>query len=216
MMSDIQADADDYFEGSKDRLGELISDAEGALDVTRLVLEHVTSNVEHATRRHDGEIACRKGCGRCCHQLVVLRWGEQLAIQKAVKALKPDDRMRVRAQAFVHFQIITDTQKQAPDGLGLNQMVRRMAEAIHQSGEPCPMLNVETDECRIYESRPSPCRAAFSFEVERCEDHFGYRGKPPVDSTEECGVEVRSDHLIPSDGRAYPLCVVALKDNGPF
>lgn len=206
-MNDIQARADAFLEGRRPALLELIALAADDVARTRVVLGHVDETVSHAVAPFRQRLACGRGCGHCCHQLVMLQYGEAQVMAEALRSLEPDERESVRRQSLEQMRVI-QAASQSHLHEGVAQGTQRIAAAVHLSGLPCPMLDVDRQACRVYAARPSPCRATYSFDADRCSRHFGGAGHGPEEITEEMGIEMKSDPLIPSNRRIYPIGVI--------
>lgn len=86
--------------------------------------------------------SCQRGCAHCCYILTAIH---------AVEG-------QILAQAVMRKQNWKDiAQKCRADALRLDELFAdRMA--YFDAYIPCPLLNVETRECTVYESRPACCR----------------------------------------------------------
>lgn len=88
-------------------------------------------------------VSCSRGCAACCYQLVTIGIGEALWIADWVDR-QPDARDWGR-------RLATDAAVQENAGL-VDHFERHV---------PCTFLDLATNECRIYERRPSACRYHF-------------------------------------------------------
>jgi Fe-S-cluster containining protein len=103
------------------------------------------------------QVACRKGCGYCCHTYVAITPPEAFLLVRAV---------RERAKRSQHpsiEQVEAGIARLA--GLGPDQRFGRKL--------PCPLL--VDDACSVHPSRPTVCRQVASFKVEPCIEE--YEGK---------------------------------------
>jgi Fe-S-cluster containining protein len=140
------------------------------------LIQIVDSALAEATRRSGPWLVCRPGCTQCCigafpiNQLDALRLRRGLA-DLETRAPERADRVRERARDAVA--------RLAPDFPGdpVTGVLDESDEAARRfddfaNDEPCPVLDPETGNCELYESRPMTCRV------------FG----PPVHSEDGLGV----------------------------
>jgi Fe-S-cluster containining protein len=140
------------------------------------LIQIVDSALADAARRSGKWLVCRAGCTQCCigafpiNQLDALRLRQGLA-DLAMRAPERADRVRVRARdAMARLSmdfpgnLVTGVLDEGDDA------AERFANFAND--EPCPVLDPETGNCELYESRPMTCRV------------FG----PPVRSEDGLGV----------------------------
>ena len=101
---------------------------------------------------------CRKGCSSCCSQLFGISAIEAAYISRAVKALDPEVRARMRDGARAYLEELTGGQ--LDETHGAEEHGRIVADALERlAGKhhiPCPAL--KDDACTIYEHRPIMAR----------------------------------------------------------
>lgn len=102
-----------------------------------------------------GKIACKAGCGWCCHQHVAILPAEALGVAKAIDGTP-------LAEKF---------DREAPSILGTTNAARKKAR------RPCPFL-IE-GACAVYEVRPNRCRAIHSRDLEFCKSRYESGRSPP-------------------------------------
>ena len=149
----------------------------------RALIQIVDSALAESTRRSGEWLACRQGCTQCCigvfpiNQLDALRLRRGLAdLEK--RAPRRAARVRERAREAVA-RLSPDFPGDPVSGVldEGNDAAERFADFANE--EPCPVLNPETGNCELYQSRPMTCRV-FGPPV-RSEDGLGicelcYRG----------------------------------------
>jgi hypothetical protein len=127
-------------------LGQAVAVAERAMRGTSQLVDGMLA------RAPLGELACRAGCGHCCHQVVGATAPEVLAIYEHLRTTRtPDELARVASR-------IVDAEEKAR---GLTQDERTSPEL------PCPFL--EEERCSVYEVRPLACRGKTSLDAAACE-----------------------------------------------
>ena len=140
------------------------------------LIQIVDSALAEAARRSGKWLVCRPGCTQCCigvfpiDQLDALRLRRGLADLER-RAPERADRVRERAREAV-VRLSPDFPGDPVSGL-LDEGEEASRRFDHfANDEPCPVLDPETGNCELYESRPMTCRV------------FG----PPVHSEDGLGV----------------------------
>jgi len=96
-------------------------------------------------------VACRAGCGTCCHVPIGVLAHEVLIVAQHVQArFSPPELDAVIARAAVHREAVA----------GRSNLERTLLK------RPCVLLRDES--CSIYEARPEACRSHHSNNVEAC------------------------------------------------
>jgi hypothetical protein len=103
------------------------------------------------------DIACRKGCGHCCSQPVLLSAPEAFWVAEQLR--RRPDQATAMADAVRRLDAI------APDRLW-------------QDWVRCPLL--EEESCSIYTARPLACHGFVSVRLEACLTAFVDRGTPDI------------------------------------
>jgi Fe-S-cluster containining protein len=140
------------------------------------LIQIVDSALAEATRRSGEWLVCRRGCTQCCigafpiNQLDALRMRRGLA-DLALRAPERAKAVRERARNAVA-RLSKDFPGDPSSGIldEGDDAAERFADFAND--EPCPVLDPETGNCELYESRPMTCRV------------FG----PPVRSEDGLGV----------------------------
>ena len=88
-------------------------------------------------------------CGSCCRRILIKDEVELLPVVGL--CLKPDERklFKKHTETTIHPYIGIKRKGQSKVNVLLYQMV----------SEPCPLLDLETNRCTVYDSRPMICRA---------------------------------------------------------
>lgn len=103
------------------------------------------------------EIACKKGCGKCCHQVITCTRPEMEEVFRYIESLSKSRRR----------ELIVRLKKTARKYLKWYQNNKGLLEgdsfAFHKAwlGKPCPFLN-DKGECDIYPVRIIDCRTVTS------------------------------------------------------
>lgn len=101
-----------------------------------------------------GAIACKAGCGWCCHQHVAILPAEAVAIARAIDGTKLAKRFDGLAPAI----------------LGKSNAQRKAEKRA------CPFLI--DGACAIYEVRPNRCRATHSRDLDFCKARYEFGRSP--------------------------------------
>jgi Fe-S-cluster containining protein len=127
---------------------------EGALELARNAMA-ATSRIAEAllAQAPPGSVACRAGCDHCCYQVVGVTPPEGLAIVDELR------RTRTSEQLGVLTAHVTELDEKAR-GLG--------SSARFSPDFPCPLLDVPSGRCTVYEVRPLSCRGMNSLDANEC------------------------------------------------
>jgi Fe-S-cluster containining protein len=104
------------------------------------------------------QVACRKGCGYCCHTYVAITVPEAFLLARAIRERNK------RGEPPTLESVQSGIARLA--GLGPDQRFGRQL--------PCPLL--VDDACSVHPSRPTVCRQVASFNVEPCIEEFEGKG----------------------------------------
>jgi Fe-S-cluster containining protein len=108
-----------------------------------------------------GELACRAGCFGCCVGLFDISVPEAALVRAGVARLSVQDREDVvrRSQG-----IVTESAAAFPGDAAAGLLYQGRSEEADDhyfalvADRACPMLELPTGRCRIYEERPITCR----------------------------------------------------------
>lgn len=114
-----------------------------------------------AALSREGDLACRAGCFGCCVGLFEISFPEAALAAAGFAKLPPDEKADILRRAE---RIVSTTAKQFPGdpATGLLDPARteeaddRYFEVVADMA--CPMLELPSGRCRIYEYRPVTCR----------------------------------------------------------
>lgn len=112
-------------------------------------------------------VACTGGCSYCCHRPVLVTMPEADVIARSIALLPSDERMVLERK-------IRATARTLPS--------ERVIKGLHPDNA-CPLLG-EDGHCAVYDIRPLACRAASSFSVGSCRDHYEQRGDGGFDDNQ--------------------------------
>lgn len=116
---------------------------------------------EQSVRTRPGEVACRGGCFGCCVGLFEISLAEALVVRSGFERLPGEARQLVRSRAE---RIVEKTRAGYPGDPDLGLLdPERTEEADDRyfalvADSACPMLDLPSGRCRIYEERPITCR----------------------------------------------------------
>ncbi len=114
-----------------------------------------------AARTRPGEVACRSGCFGCCVGLFDISLPEAALVREGVARLSARDREDVVRRAR---QIVEETAAAFPGDARAGLLDPERSEEADDdyfavvADRACPMLELPSGRCRIYEERPITCR----------------------------------------------------------
>jgi len=114
-----------------------------------------------AARTLPGEIACRAGCFGCCVGLFDISLPEAALVREGVARLSAEDRGNVVHRAR---QIVEETAAAFPGDPRAGLLDPNRSEEADDdyfavvADRACPMLELPSGRCRIYDERPITCR----------------------------------------------------------
>ena len=140
------------------------------------LIQIVDAALADTTRSSGDWLACRRGCTQCCIGAFAINQLDVLRLQRGLSAL--GSRAPERAAA-IRKRARDAVARLAPSfpGNPVTGVLHEGDEALQcfedfANDEPCPVLDPQTGNCELYESRPMTCRV------------FG----PPVRSEDGLGV----------------------------
>lgn len=140
------------------------------------LIQIVDSAIAEATRRSGAWLVCRRGCTQCCIGAFPINQLDTARLRRGLSDLamrEPERAERVRERAR---EAAARLSREFP-GDPATGILDEGDDAVERfsgfaNDEPCPVLDPETGNCELYESRPMTCRV------------FG----PPVRSEDGLGV----------------------------
>lgn len=140
------------------------------------LIQIVDAALADVTRRSGKWLVCRPGCTQCCVGAFTINQLDAVRLQRGLADLEkraPERAAAVRHRARESVARLTPEFPGDPVSGVLDEgedAEQRFAEFAND--EPCPVLDPETGNCELYESRPMTCRV------------FG----PPVRSEDGLGI----------------------------
>jgi Fe-S-cluster containining protein len=119
----------------------------------RELIQIVDAAMAEAARKSGDWLVCRPGCASCCMGLFAITPLDAVRLRQGLADLAATDperagRIRERSRQAA-FRIA----RAFPDGQTANILASDFAD-----DDPCPALDVETQTCDLYASRPINCR----------------------------------------------------------
>jgi Fe-S-cluster containining protein len=123
-------------------------------------------------RREELTIACRKGCGICCHIKVDVNAHEILYLAHHIETALPN---------YIRAVVLSDLRKSAT-------AIAPLSARDHFLGRfKCAFL--QDGSCTVHPARPSMCRKFNSLSLEGCKQMFRAGGKAPLQGPEDHGLD---------------------------
>jgi Fe-S-cluster containining protein len=140
------------------------------------LIQIVDSALAEATRRSGEWLVCRPGCTQCCVGAFPINQLDALRLRRGLVALELREPERAEGVRRRSREAVARLSGDFP-GNPASGLLDEGDEAEERfssfaNDEPCPVLDPETGNCELYESRPMTCRV------------FG----PPVRSEDGLGV----------------------------
>ena len=123
------------------------------------VLAAVDAAFAEARLRAGDWLACKPGCDECCRKPFAITATDARRLQNGLALLDPCTRKDIEERASRARQQIAQDFPGDSGVLTGNEEWREWFFTRH-AGVPCPVLNLETGECRLYAHRPVACRLA--------------------------------------------------------
>jgi Fe-S-cluster containining protein len=131
------------------------------MDREQHLIQIVEAAFAEAQRRAGAWLVCGPGCGECCHRPFPITAVDAQRLHnglaQAPPALAAD--IRERAQA-AWSRMAHDFPGSWDDGSLTTDEAWREWFFTRLTGVPCPILDLDTQACRLYEHRPIACRLA--------------------------------------------------------
>lgn len=140
------------------------------------LIQIVDAALADTTRRSGKWLVCRPGCTQCCIGAFAINQLDAIRLQRGLLQLERRDPARASAIRRRAKQAVARLSADLP-GDARTGILDESEEGValfesFANDEPCPVLDPETGNCELYESRPMTCRV------------FG----PPVRSEDGLGV----------------------------
>lgn len=108
---------------------------------------------------------CTKGCSACCYQFKPISDIEFKIIANEINSWPNEKIQALKTKVFLQFQTIEEEFPSLYQALIEKEiyhpdMYKKMFDSLNQAftGLPCPLLQLDTNECGAYHSRPYVCR----------------------------------------------------------
>lgn len=127
------------------------------LPVAAVLSDGMVSVAARMVEASGAEIACRKGCGACCRQLVPVSPIEAFVLADTVAAMEPERQATVRRRFAEAAEVLRAHGMEGPLADVVAERAGRDVIARYFDLQiPCPFL--EDESCGVYEVRPMICR----------------------------------------------------------
>lgn len=125
------------------------------------VLAAVDAAFAEARRRAGDWLTCHAGCDECCRRPFAITAADARRLQAGLATLNAATQADIQSRAReARQQMSTDFPGDlSRAALTLEPEWREWFFARH-AGLPCPVLDLETGQCRLYHHRPVACRLA--------------------------------------------------------
>jgi Fe-S-cluster containining protein len=128
----------------------------------RALIQIVDSALAEATRRSGEWLVCRPGCTQCCIGVFPINQLDAERLRRGLSDLEkraPERAARVRARAQdAVVRLSPDFPGNSISGILDEGESAAKRFSSFANDEPCPVLDPETGNCELYESRPMTCR----------------------------------------------------------
>jgi Fe-S-cluster containining protein len=154
----------------------------------------LVETLSQSAQENGQNIACRKGCGACCRQLVAISLVEAQELAQRVAALPAKRQARIRArfdqavQRLEEAGLLDPNESSGERALTIEDhgsretSLHELSRKYFRQQIPCPFL--EEESCSIHDARPMVCREYHvTSPAERCGHLFDQavdRLEPPL------------------------------------
>ncbi len=126
------------------------------------VFDQRAAEVAELSREQGSPVPCKRGCSACCSEPLLVSQFCMPPIIEAIRALPADAQELIRLRTAEWVRVIRQK------GMHPDQTDDELDFALwHQAPKPvCPLLDVGTGDCMVYDARPMGCRAHVSAEAD--------------------------------------------------
>jgi Fe-S-cluster containining protein len=125
------------------------------------LLQIVDAAFVEARRRAGDWLQCGPGCGECCHRPFPIAAADAARLRRGLAAASAELAEDIRRRAGEAWaRMSRDFPGDLADGALTDDEAWREWFFGRMTGVPCPVLDLETQACRLYEYRPVACRLA--------------------------------------------------------
>jgi Fe-S-cluster containining protein len=126
------------------------------------LIQIVDSVLAEAARRSGEWLLCRPGCTQCCVGVFSINQLDAFRLRRGLADLEervPERAARIRQRARESVgRLMPQFPGDPASGLLYDTEDASQSFADFANDEPCPVLDPETGNCELYESRPMTCR----------------------------------------------------------
>jgi Fe-S-cluster containining protein len=119
----------------------------------RALIQIVDAAMAEAARKSGDWLVCRPGCAFCCMGLFAISQLDALRLQRGLADLAAIDPERAGRVRFRGARAAARISREFPDGT-----LSAILSSDFADDDPCPALDIETNTCDLYASRPITCR----------------------------------------------------------
>ena len=125
------------------------------------VLAAIDAAFAEAREKAGDWITCHAGCDQCCRRPFAITAQDARRLREGFATLHPATQTDIQERAAqARRQIADDFPGNLDTGTLTDDPEWREWFFTRHDGLPCPVLNLETGECRLYAHRPVACRLA--------------------------------------------------------
>ncbi|ADW68417.1 YkgJ family cysteine cluster protein [Granulicella tundricola] len=140
------------------------------------LVQIVDAALADATLRGGSHLACRAGCSQCCVGVFPIAQQDAERLRQGLHALSGSDPARAERIRLRVLDALTRLDPWFPGDLATGVLNEDHESAIlfeeFANDEPCPVLDLTTGTCDLYEARPILCRT-FGPPMRTPEDNLG-------------------------------------------
>ncbi len=114
-----------------------------------------TRDLLRKVRSEGTVVPCKEGCDHCCYDVAWVLAPEVAELAERVQSWRTERREKVLAA------IRTWLDGMREDGFSVDER-RPDLRRYHARRRPCPLLDVETQTCSVYDIRPLTCRGHYA------------------------------------------------------
>lgn len=125
------------------------------------LLKVVDTEIHNIENKVDISPSCEKGCANCCYFPIITTKLEAKLMVGVINSMPDERRTQITNHLNSYFTKHSDAIKKLCS-INFEEAVDFKLQYISNQ-LPCPLLNVESNECIAYEIRPLPCRTYLNY-----------------------------------------------------